>query len=213
MPRFLHVGCGRKRKADTVAGFASDWEEITLDIDEGVRPDIVDSLPELRAVAADSFDAVYSAHNVEHLYPHEVPAAFGAFQRVLKADGFAVVTCPDLQSLGERLAAGDLETPLYRSPAGPVAPIDILFGFRPSLQGGNLYMAHHTGFTISSLKSAFLQAGFVSFIGFRRMARHELWGLGTKTHRTEPELRELAARYLPAIDDVRFLRSEASQEA
>lgn len=211
MPRFLHVGCGRKRKADTVAGFASDWNEVSLDIDEGVRPDIIDSLPELRAVEADSFDAVYSAHNVEHLYPHEIPTAFGAFHRVLKADGFAVVTCPDLQSLGERLAEGDIETPLYQSPAGPVAPVDVLFGFRPSLQGGNLYMAHHTGFTISSLKSAFLQAGFATFIGFRRTARYELWGLGTKTRRTEPELRDLAGRYLPAIGDALSLRSEVSQ--
>jgi len=33
MSRFLHVGCGHKRKRETVEAFAAaDWEEVTLDI-------------------------------------------------------------------------------------------------------------------------------------------------------------------------------------
>ena len=68
MPRFLHVGCGPKRKNRTVKPFAtSDWEEVSLDIDESVKPDIVDKLPDLSCVKSGSFDAVYSAHNIEHL--------------------------------------------------------------------------------------------------------------------------------------------------
>jgi predicted SAM-dependent methyltransferase len=79
MPRFLHVGCGPKRKHQTVRAFANaEWEEVTLDIDESVRPDIVDKLPELSQVAPESFDAVYSAHNIEHLYPHQIPLALKA---------------------------------------------------------------------------------------------------------------------------------------
>jgi predicted SAM-dependent methyltransferase len=114
MRRFLHVGCGPKRKNRTVEAFATpEWDEVTLDIDESVRPDIVDKLPELASVEAESFDAVYSAHNIEHLYPHEVPLALGAMRRVLKPDGFVILTCPDLQSIGERLAAGEIDTPIY----------------------------------------------------------------------------------------------------
>src|SRR5690348_12554518 len=112
MPRFLHVGCGRARKRNTIKPFASpDWEEVTLDIDEGVGPDIVDRLPELARVASGSFDAVYSSHCIEHLYPHEVPGAFEAFHRVLRSDGILIVRTPDLQAIGERLASGDIDTP------------------------------------------------------------------------------------------------------
>ncbi|WP_262271731.1 class I SAM-dependent methyltransferase [Microvirga yunnanensis] len=169
MPRFLHVGCGRKRKHQTVRALAeAAWDEVTLDIDESVRPDIVDKLPDLSQVASDSFDAVYSAHNIEHLYPHDVPVALEAMRRVLKQDGFVILTCPDLQTIGERLAAGDLETALYKSRSGPVSPLDMLYGFRPSMRRGNLYMAHHTGFTLKTLAAACTEAGFAKFLGLRR---------------------------------------------
>lgn len=200
MPRFLHVGCGMKRKAQTVRPFLSpDWEEVTLDIDEAVKPDILDKLPELATVESGSFDAVFSSHNVEHLYPHEVVPAFRAFHRVLKDDGFALVTCPDLQSVGERLASGDIDTPLYESPAGPVSPIDVLYGFRPSMARGNLYMAHHTGYTISSLKKVFQEAGFAVFAGIRRPNKHDLWGLAVKTPRAKEELEALARNYFTPL--------------
>jgi SAM-dependent methyltransferase len=200
MRRFLHVGCGPKRKSQTVKPFATpEWEEVTLDIDESVKPDIVDKLPELSQVESESFDAVYSAHNIEHLYPHEVPLALKAMHRVLKADGLVILICPDLQVLGERLAAGDIDTPLYASGRGPISPIDMLYGFRPAMQEGNLYMAHHTGFTMKSLGSACIQAGFSNFLGFRRPRRHDLWGLATKTRRTEQEMRELGKIYLKPL--------------
>ena len=144
-----------KRKNRTVKAFAaSEWEEVSLDIDESVKPDIVDKLPDLSRVKSGSFDAVYSAHNIEHLYPHEVPVALKAMRRVLRSDGFVILTCPDLQMVGERLAAGDIEKPLYTSSSGPVSPLDMLYGFRPAMKDGNLYMAHHTGFTLKSLGDA-----------------------------------------------------------
>ena len=200
MRRFLHVGYGPKRKHQTVKAFAtSEWEEVALDIDESVRPDIVDKLPELSQVASESFDAVYSAHNIEHLYPHEVPLALTAMRRVLKPDGFVILTCPDLQTLGERLAAGDIDTPLYTSGRGPVSPLDMLYGFRPAMRKGNLYMAHHTGFTMKSLGASCIQAGFAKFFGFRRPELHDLWGLATKAARTDEEIRELGKLYLSPI--------------
>ncbi|WP_456085520.1 class I SAM-dependent methyltransferase [Microvirga roseola] len=156
-------------------------------------------MPELARVESGSFDAVYSSHNVEHLYPHEVPLAFKAFHRVLKSEGLVVVTCPDLQAIGERIASGDILSPLYTSAAGPVSPIDVLYGFRPAMQKGNLYMAHHTGFTLSALKEAFARAGFKAFYGFRRPNRHDLWGLATKASVTKDELRELGKIYLTPV--------------
>jgi SAM-dependent methyltransferase len=200
MRRFLHVGCGPKRKNRTVEPFATaEWAEVTLDIDESVKPDIVDKLPELTTVEAESFDAVYSAHNIEHLYPHEVPLALGAMRRVLKPDGFVILTCPDLQTIGERLAAGEIDTPIYTSKMGPVSPLDVLYGFRPAMEGGNLYMAHHTGFTLKSLGDACTKAGFARFFGFRRPERHDLWVLAAKNVKTRAEILELGKIYLKPI--------------
>ena len=197
MPKFLHVGCGPVRKNRTVKAFASDdWQEVTLDIDPAAKPDLVDRLPELARVDSGAFDAVYSAHNLEHLYPHEVPIALASFKRVLKDSGFVIVTCPDLQSIGEELARGDIDTPIYTSPAGPVSPIDMLYGFRPAMARGNLYMAHHGGFTLSSLQAAFKAAGFAGCAGFRRPSRHDLWVIGAKNVRSEDELRDLTKTYL-----------------
>lgn len=200
MPRFLHVGCGPKRKHLTVKAFAApEWEEVTLDIDKSVKPDIVDKLPELSQVEANSFDAVYSAHNIEHLYPHEVPLALKAMRRVLKPDGFIILTCPDLQTIGERLASGDIEAPIYTSGRGPVSPLDMLYGFRPAMADGNLYMAHHTGFTLKSLGDSCIRAGFAKFFGFRRPRKHDLWGIATKLRKTDEEMQELGKIYLRPI--------------
>jgi hypothetical protein len=97
------------------------------------------------------------------------------------------------------LASGDIETPLYMSNSGPVSPIDMLYGFRPAMERGNLYMAHHTGFTLKSLTDACIRAGFAKFIGLRRPHKHDLWGLATKLPKTDDEIRELGKIYLSPI--------------
>ena len=33
-------------------------------------------------VKSESVDAIYSSHNIEHIFPHEVPIAFREFHRV-----------------------------------------------------------------------------------------------------------------------------------
>jgi SAM-dependent methyltransferase len=132
----------------TTAAFASlDWRELRLDIDPTVSPDIVGTMTDMADVPDESVDAVFSSHNIEHLYPHEVPLALAEFLRVMKPGGFAVITCPDLQSIAALVAEDKLTDAAYVSPSGPIAPIDILFGYRPQMAIGNLYMAHHCGFT------------------------------------------------------------------
>lgn len=198
---FLHVGCGRRRKDRTVKAFAGpDWNEVTLDIDEKARPDILDSLPLIEKAPSGRFDAVYSAHVLEHLYPHDVQPALRSFRRVLKEGGFAIATCPDLQSIGETLAEGEVDRPLYTSPAGPVSALDVLYGFRPAMSRGNLYMAHHGGFTVKSLLAAFREAGFPSGAGFRRPDRFELWVVASARRLDKAELFELRSRFLVPAD-------------
>jgi hypothetical protein len=193
----LHVGCGRANKRQ-LKGFNSDeWNEIRLDIDESVSPDIVGTLTDMNSVSSFSIDAIYSAHNIEHLYPHQVPQAMMEFYRVLKPDGFVVITCPDLQIVCEAVARDKLLEPLYVSAAGPISPIDILFGHRESIARGNEYMGHKCGFTFSTLRKSFLEGGFKSTFGGRAVETFALWLVAFKSTLSEEEARKISLNYLP----------------
>jgi ubiquinone/menaquinone biosynthesis C-methylase UbiE len=199
MKTFLHVGCGPKRKDQTTPGFNSpDWHELRLDIDESVNPDIVGTMLDMSAVADASVDALFSSHNIEHLYPHEVPLALAEFRRVLKPDGFVVITCPDLQSVCALIAEDKLTEPAYTAPAGPITPLDILYGHRPQLARGNLYMAHHCGFTQKVLSGTLQAAGFARVGTIRRgHPAYDLWALATVATLEEAQLRQLVTAHFP----------------
>ena len=199
MNTFLHVGCGPKRKDRTTAGFA-DWKELRFDIDESVLPDLVGTMTDMSSVASASVNAVFSSHNIEHLYPHEVPKALAEFVRVLSADGFAVITCPDLQSVCALIAQDKLTEPAYTSPAGPIAPLDILYGHRASMAQGNLYMAHRCGFTERVLTATLQTAGFASVASLKRGAPFfDLWALASKSPRSEEEIKSLAKTFFTPL--------------
>ena len=196
MPTLLHVGCGMLRKADTTPGFNTDaWAEIRLDIDPSVAPDITGALTDMSAVQTGSMDALYSSHSIEHLYPFEIPAALDEFLRVLKPDGFAVITCPDLQSISALVAADRLTEPAYMSAAGPITPLDMLYGHLASLAQGNLYMAHRSGFTQKLLHGSLQRAGFRSVASQARPEAFALWALASKSELPEESLRQLAGTY------------------
>jgi predicted SAM-dependent methyltransferase len=177
--RVLHVGCGYPSAHRLHASFREDddWQEIRVDIDERVRPDIVCSTADLRGVVPSrSVDAVWSSHTVEHLYDHEVAAAFAEFARVLNPSGFLLIRCPDLQAVAEALLSGGLEHVAYESPAGPITPLDMLYGHRRSISRGNDFMAHRTGFTDERLARMILEAG-LSEVRTMRARKFDLWAV------------------------------------
>ncbi|MDI9331631.1 MAG: methyltransferase domain-containing protein [Alphaproteobacteria bacterium] len=194
---FLHVGCGPMTKMQIKGFDSAQWHEIRFDIDESVKPDIIGTLADMKAVPNHSMDALYSSHNIEHLFPHEVVPALREFHRVLKDDGFVVLTCPDLQSVCEAVARGNLIEPLYQSPAGPISPIDILYGHRGFIANGNVYMAHKCGFTYPVLQGVFFEAGFVNVFGGVRPEQFDLWAIAFKTEHSEEHIRTLAESFLP----------------
>ena len=195
---FLHVGCGPKYKNQTTRGFnQAAWQEIRLDIDPAVKPDVVGSMTDMAAVADERVMGLFSSHNIEHLYPHDVPLALAEFLRVLMPEGFAVITCPDLQSVCARVANDLLTDPAYISPAGPIAPIDILYGHRAAMAQGNLFMAHRCGFTQKVLTGTLQAAGFKSIATMSRPAHFDLWALASKSERSEEAMRSLAADHFP----------------
>ncbi|MDC1450600.1 class I SAM-dependent methyltransferase [Candidatus Thioglobus sp.] len=196
MKTFLHVGCGPQYKSQ-IKGFDNEnWKEIRFDIDEKVDPDIVGTLLDMSAVEAGSVDAIYSSHNIEHVFPHEVPIVLREFHRVLKDDGMVVLVCPDLQSVCEAVVDDKLLQPLYESPAGPISPIDILYGHRPAIARGNEYMAHKGGFTYSVLNDAFIEAGFKMNYGGRNPDRWELFIISFKQEKLQEEINTIAKPFL-----------------
>ena len=179
--KFLHVGCGRLTKANSTPEFQKkEWIETRLDIDESVTPDIISSITDMSVVDSDSFDAVYSSHNIEHLFSHEVPLALKEMHRVLCDDGFLVITCPDLQSVCEHVVNDKLTEPLYQSGMGLISPIDIIYGHRSSISSGNHYMAHKVGFTAKVLYSTLTGVGFKCAAVARQPKAFNLWAVAYK---------------------------------
>ena len=195
----LHVGPGhRKSGAKLPPAFQSDdWREIRIDIEPANEPDILGSMLDMKAVGSESIDAIYSAHNIEHVYAHEVPVVLREFLRVLKPEGFAVITCPDLQTVCSLVAEDKLTDAIYKSQAGPITPLDVLYGHREALAEGHLYMAHKCGFTIRTLTATLQRAGFNTIAGKRRNSGLDLWVVASKGQMGETEMRELAGMVLP----------------
>ena len=200
MKKFLHVGCGPKEKSDTTNGFnTGEWDEIRFDIDPSVKPDVLGTMTDMSAVADNSVDAIFSSHNIEHLHAHEVPVALAEFKRVLHSEGFVVITCPDLQSVAALIAEDKLLDAAYVSPAGPIAPLDILYGHRASIAGGNFFMAHNCGFTQRVLASTLKHAGFASVASARRVSPiFDLWALATVNESSEREIETIAHAHFPS---------------
>ncbi len=46
-----------------------------------------------------SVDAICSHHNLHHAYPHQVVKELAEFFRILKPEGFVVISCPDVRSI------------------------------------------------------------------------------------------------------------------
>jgi tetratricopeptide (TPR) repeat protein len=158
----LHVGCGYYSPNGLHQAFRNDrWVEIRFDINPDVKPDIIGSLTNMQAIENDAVDAIWSSHNIEHLYHHEVAIALSEFLRVLKPGGVVLITLPDIQKVAEHIAAGNLEEPLYSMSTGDaIAAIDILYGWGKSITEGNYYMAHRTAFTVRTLQEKLIAAGF-----------------------------------------------------
>jgi SAM-dependent methyltransferase len=176
----LNVGCGYPLRQRLHRHFhGPEWREIRLDLDPAVQPDIVCSIIEMSPVAADSVDAIWSSHNLEHLQRHEVPLALAEFIRVLKPHGLLLLTLPDLRQVAQLVAEDRLEDQAYTSLSGPITPLDMIFGHTASLTRGNPFMAHRTGFTARTLHKVLIEAGFAE-ITLRQGGSFDLWATAYK---------------------------------
>ena len=185
--QLLHVGCGQSRPEQLPSCFqTAQWQEIRLDIDPQVKPDIIGSITDLSAIENASMDAIWSSHNLEHLNSYEVPIALAEFKRVLKLKGFVLLSVPNLRAVARHIANDQLSTTLYHSAAGPITALDIVFGHQASQASGNHFMAHRTGFTSSTLGQSLLDAGF-NEVRVHEGQYWDLWAIATMQY-TSPEL-------------------------
>jgi hypothetical protein len=100
---------------------------------------------------------------------------FGEFFRVLRPGGLAVIATPDLQVAAERIAKGRLEEPMYESDSGPIAPIDMVYGFSEAIERGRIFMAHRTGYTARTLTQRLKEVGFADVRVSRTRQSMALW--------------------------------------
>lgn len=159
--KVLNVG-GNNKSIPLPVQYAG-YEHILLDIDPKGDPDIVCDARELASLEGDQFDAVYCSHNLEHYYRHDVSRVLGGFFHILKPSGFVQVLVPDLGEVMKICVEKglDIEDELYRSPAGPIMVLDVLYGYGIEIErSGQDFYAHKTGFTHSSLKRALSSSGF-----------------------------------------------------
>jgi predicted SAM-dependent methyltransferase len=142
---------------------------------------------------AGTFDAVWSSHILEHLFAHEVPVALREIRRVLKSDGFALIFCPDIESVAQHLLDHGAEHVAYVSQAGPITALDMLYGHSASIAQGRHYMAHNTGFTADRLGNLLVDAGF-STVNVRRDEHFEICALAFAEHADQERIQsELSA--------------------
>jgi SAM-dependent methyltransferase len=169
--RVLHVGCGVKTATRLHPIFnPAHWDEIRLDIDHTTNPDIAGSIADMRDFAEDeSCDAIWASHVLEHLSRHEVGKALSEFHRVLVPTGFALIRTPDIESVAQFILDGRIRDVVYTSPAGPITPLDMMYGHGASIERGTDAMRHGTAFTRESMAQDLLEAGFAEL----RVARTE----------------------------------------
>jgi SAM-dependent methyltransferase len=175
----LHVGCGPLGSVPLPEILATEeWREVRLDIDPDVDPDVVGDIVDLHGVASESVDAIWSSHNLEHVFAHQVPLALGEFLRVLRPGGIAYVQVPDLEVPARAILKGRLDGKLYDSPSGPISPLDMLYGHGAAIADGRHFMAHRSGFTRHTLARRLKEAGFASVDVASR--NYSLWATATR---------------------------------
>jgi predicted SAM-dependent methyltransferase len=198
MKKLLHVGCGTAKLEKLPKGFNDgNWQEVRFDIDDSpaIAADILGTITDMNNVEDASVDALYSSHNIEHVYYHQVLDVLKEFKRVTKPNGFCVITCPDMQTIAKFMAEGKFDEPLYHSPSGPISPLDIAYGHIKSIEHGHEYMAHKMGLSHKLLGDFLQKAGFAKYLTKRRAHKYDLWAVAFNYDLEYPEAREIFEAY------------------
>lgn len=176
----LHIGAGEKVNNNLfIRNFkAEQWHRTSLDSNPATKPDIISTTYNLSKIDDGSFDGVFSSHNIQLLYAHQADAAFREYFRVLREGGTIVLSTPDLVEVAKGVTKKGLDTELYKSAAGSISAIDIIYGFRPALEKGDVSAGCKTGFSVATLGRKLKDAGFCDIVV--RREKYNLLASGNK---------------------------------
>lgn len=157
--RLLHVGCGLA--GTPIPPQFWDWNELRMDIDPAVQPDVVGSITAIDLPDC-SVEGIYASHILEHVEQWDVHQALTECLRVLVPGGTAIIVTPDLLAWSRWIVdnPGSIEAVMSISPSGSITALDALFGYQPDVQAGAEYMRHRTAFTQLTLAAHLRAAGF-----------------------------------------------------
>jgi ubiquinone/menaquinone biosynthesis C-methylase UbiE len=159
MPKVLNVGGGPSRELPRVF---KGWDQVLLDIDPNVNPDVLCDARKMNSLPASKYDAVHCSHCLEHFHKHEVPQVLGGFTHVLKDNGFVQIAVPDVEALCKAMIGQDISDIWYISPGGPITFHDVMYGWGKQISQGNMHYCHKTAFSRVTLSKALRAARFAS---------------------------------------------------
>jgi SAM-dependent methyltransferase len=188
-----HAGCAN---TDLPVWF-KDWEQVRLDADEQMQPDVVASIADMGDIG--TFDAVYCSHTLEHLHHNDVKKALKEFLRVINECGFVILFVPDLENVTDLENVKPDEEVLFRSPAGDICGLDLIYGFR-DYSKDNPYMMHKTGFTQDTLKKELKEAGF-NVIKVQRLPDYNLFAVAFPKALSAEKAKELSKFFTNPLEE------------
>jgi len=159
MSRLLNIGAGPLANPRQYR----EWEVVTLDIDESVKPDLCMDARDLVQLAPGQYDAVYASHVLEHFSECDVDKVLWGCYHVLTWDGFADIRVPDALAVMEAIVRQglSLDDVLYQASVGPIRACDVLWGWQEQIRrSGQSYYAHRFGFSWHTLGVALHEARF-----------------------------------------------------
>lgn len=188
--KVLNVGGNSKTIA--IPEIYDGWQQVWLDIDPAVQPDVLCDAREMHTLPAATYDAIYCSHNLEHYYQHDVKKVLAGFRHVLKDDGFIHIRVPDIGAVMKAFVENDMDINdvLYVSPAGPITIQDVVYGWGREIErSGNDFFAHKTGFTETSLLATLMEAEFYQI--YSGADEFEVNAIAFKDDPTQAQLDEL----------------------
>ncbi len=196
MGLLVNAGCGPL--GAWLPAMFHGWQQLRVDVDPAVSPDVVASITDLSQIPSGTADAFWSAHCVEHLYAHSIGEALSEFYRILADGGFGCIIVPDLQGIARYIAEDKAHEVIYTSPAGPITAHDMVYGLGSALAQGRAAMAHRCGFTPSLMIQRLQALPFGEIIIRRRTSALELAAVVRKSH--VPSTPDQRAALLSALE-------------
>lgn len=154
-PILLNIGAGNEPL--NIKAFEG-YKELRYDNDESSSPDILGDIAHMNMIPAQSVDVLWASHIIEHVFWNELPSVFREIMRILKKDAAAILITPNLGSLGPYMH-DRLDETVYTTQAGPIAPLDMIYGYRGFTARGMTGMMHKIGFNAALLHAILKRFG------------------------------------------------------